>query len=1383
MPAFSTYIPMDRRQALAGGDSLPDRTQGGVLLVDISGFTPLTTALAQELGPRRGIEELTRQLNAVYSALIAEVHRYRGSVIDFSGDAATCWFDDVLRPEGVASDGGLRALACGLAMQQVMRSNQFSQVSTPAGLEFPLSIHVALAGGPARRFLLGDPSLGRLEALAGRTLDVMAAGERLAGAGEVLVDEQLALRLGERLEIAGWRSDPDTGLRYAVATALTEAAPLTPWPAFSPQTQVQLEMQARPWLLAPVYLRLSCSEDEFLAEFRLAAALFVRFGGIDFDRDDLAGGKLDAYVRWVQSVLASLGGYLIQLTIGDKGAYFYAAFGAPIAHDDNAARAIAAALQLRTVPPELDFITQVQLGVGYGHMRTGSYGSNTRRTYGVLGPQTNLAARMMTKAGQGQILVTQDAMEVVAKRYRFEALGRLSLKGSSQPVPVYEVVEEATVMRPLASQFVTPLVGRRGELVTMAQRLALARQGQGRLVRLKGPAGIGKSHLASAFCEEAINQQCQIATGVCYSTSQSAPYYPWRQLFGNLCGLTDPALVAQSNEEKIAFIARWLQALNPDWLLRLPLLGDLLGLPIPDNATTAAFEPRLRREALFALLVDILRLMSAERPLVLVLDDAHWMDEASLALTRTLATVLDDMHVVVTLVHRASEQETAMPLPDLDQLSHCHAIDLAELNGPAVTELVNHQLQGPVSPLVLSLVQAKAHGNPFFVEELLGAMLEARQLVQDQNGAWQLAQPLIEQLRAVNALVLYEGEDVLSDTAALSGVALGIPQSVQGIILSRVDYLPEAHKVTLKAAGVIGRRFEIDLLMLAHPAHVKREPLARQMEDLEARDFIRLLEQLVTPDSLPVGDFAPAGRQAGDIPVGVYMFRHQSTQEVVYETLLFAQRRQLHVAVAEALEYLRPDAREQIAYHAYLGQDWPRAMKYQLLAGKQAQQLFANSQAIDHLRKALESAGHLAEDDTRVQRQASHLGLGELLTSTGQYAEAAEHLQQALDLAGQVGDDDAQARACRWFARLSELRGDYGAALAWIQRGLALLEGQQTVEAVELLLIAGLIYVRQGDYDNAMEQARIGVQAAKQLGDGSVLARAYSLQGITLRVRGESTAAFAPIQAALDLYSEAGNIYGRGITYNELANLAYSIGEWTQAYQYHGQARQIFSQIGDLYHRLFADNNLGVIALNQGRLDEALHYLHEALETLEQVGGSAYIVGFIHMNLGHAQLLRQEPQQARQHLQIAQDTFAQAKARSSLPELYRLWAQLELNSGQLEVAKRYGGDSLSLARELKMRGEEGVALRVLGQIAASEGRPSAEAEQRLQESLACLEQAGERHEWARTQLALAQLYAHQARLEPARAALAQCLPVFRRLEARLDLAAAEAVEASLPPDR
>lgn len=422
------YLPMDRRQALLRGESLPDRTVGAALFADISGFTPLTAALAQELGLQRGAEELTRLLNEVYGALIAEVHSYRGSVIGFSGDAITCWFD---------GDDGHGAVACALAMQSAMAP--FASVATPAGTPVSLAIKVAVASGPVRRFLAGDPEVQTLEVIAGRTLDRLARAEHHARAGEVMVAAGMDEGAGGRLRLGEQRTDPETGEVFAVVLGLDELVPCRPWPELPPGGLP--DGLCRPWLAPAVARRLSGGSKQFLAELRPAVALFLSFGGIDYDGDDGAGGRLDAFVRWAQAVIHSHDGMLVQLTVGDKGSYLYAAFGASVAHQDDEVRAVRAALALQTPPIELPFLTGISIGLARGRMRTGAYGSTTQRTYGVLGDKANLAARLM-QAAAGGILCDEVVFQGARQALGFRPLPPIRVKGRAEPVAVYRPTGE-----------------------------------------------------------------------------------------------------------------------------------------------------------------------------------------------------------------------------------------------------------------------------------------------------------------------------------------------------------------------------------------------------------------------------------------------------------------------------------------------------------------------------------------------------------------------------------------------------------------------------------------------------------------------------------------------------------------------------------------------------------------------------------------------------------------------------------------------------------------------------------------------------------------------------------------------------------------------------
>ncbi len=431
METVADYVPMDRRHALVEDRTLPDRCQGAALFADISGFTALTAALANELGRERGAEELVRHLNRVYGALIDQVHRYGGSVVSFGGDAITCWFDVTGNP----NQPGLSATACALAMQEAI--SDYYNITTAAGTRISFAMKVTVVSGSARRFLVGEPKIHNLEVLAGELLEILALGDLLATKGDVLVHDSISSQFDHHLMVSGIRQDDTSGHQFATVSEITEKVPISPWPELPSATL--MSEQVKSWLQPMIYDTIKGGKSQFVSELRPATVLFLSFQGIDYDRDDDAGTKLDGFVRWAQTILKRHDGHLIQLTIGDKGSYFYASFGAPTTNSDHQYQSVKAALDLKTAPAEFKHVKRVQIGIASGQMRVGTYGSPSRRTYGVMGEKANLAARLMEVASEG--IYCDEAVYLGARdRINFDTGPSFHLKGIEEPVSVYSPI-------------------------------------------------------------------------------------------------------------------------------------------------------------------------------------------------------------------------------------------------------------------------------------------------------------------------------------------------------------------------------------------------------------------------------------------------------------------------------------------------------------------------------------------------------------------------------------------------------------------------------------------------------------------------------------------------------------------------------------------------------------------------------------------------------------------------------------------------------------------------------------------------------------------------------------------------------------------------------
>ncbi len=1319
----STYLPMDRCQAMAQGAALPDRTTGAALFADASGFTALTEALAKELGPKRGAEELTRQLNAIFEALIDEVHRYGGSVITFAGDAITIWFD---------GDDGRRATACGLAMQVAMR--QFGPVPLPSGGSIVLAVKAAVAHGPVRRFQAGNARIQWLDVLAGATLDRMAATEKHATRGEVVLHADTCVQLGALVQVAEWRhaAPPDTaplgaGTEFAVISGLTAPVAPCPWPAPAPLP----EDQVRPWLLPTIYARLRSGAAEFLAEIRPTVTLFLTFTGLDYDRDEAAGDKLNVYIRYAQDVIHRYEGALLQVIMGDKGSYLYATFGAPLAHDDDDLRAVAAALELRAPPPEAATVREIGIGISRGRIWSGAFGSSTRHTYGVLGDAVNLAARLMGKAEPGQILITQEIADNTTSNYQHRSLGRLTVKGRSEPLPVFQVLGPCqTLPAPLALG-ARPVVGRDPELAQMRELLDRALRGEGQILRLEGREGVGKTHLAAALVADATAQGFRVYQGLGQSITRNIAYAPWRQIFPALLGLDTPPAGATAGWQ-MAHVEAAISRLNPDWRIRLPLLGDLLGLPILDNATTAAFDPRLRQQALFALVVELVLAYAREQPLLFILEDAHWMDEASQGLTLALARVLARAPVLLVLIHRPAAQPDQRLLPYLNRLAYCRTLTLSELAPEAMAVLTTHWLQGPVAATALSLVQTQAQGNPFFAEALVEALREAGYLAQAPGGAWDLVDSLVEALRAANLLEkdpAGEGWRLVAD-AQLSAVALDIPDSIQGAVLSRLDRLPEENKLTLKVASVIGRLFELAVLARAHPGGAAPDQFQTQFRTFEQQG----LTHLETPP-----------------PQTAYEFTHNITQEVLYATLLETQQHLLHRAVGLALEGLRPEAVEQLAYHFGRAEMSDKALLYLDRAAAKAQRSYANETALYYYTQALalearwpwrkgqievlHILGRREEERAALQAlealpdapayERAHLW-GRYYEAVSDYAQAQAQVERALALARAQADHLSEANCLGQLGLIARRQGDYDGAKAWYQQALALFPETADDQAAQVLVQTlnglGLVYRQQGNLDEARAHDQRALLLSRQTGNKRGEAEALSGLGVTAFYERDFARATAYHTEALAQRRSIGDRAGEGVSLTNLALAAHTSGSYGEAEKYYTLALDIQQAIGNRWEEINISNSLGVLYQELGAWARAQACLRRGLELSREIGdeaGQAYLLA----NLG---LIAREQGQLEPAEAILKEGLGLARQQDD-KNLMAYFASylggVNLRAGKPAEAVEWAQTALALREQHNMRLFMADDLATLASACLAQGQP-AQALEHAQASLAILEECG-----------------------------------------------------------
>ncbi|RKS68005.1 adenylate/guanylate cyclase family protein [Motilibacter peucedani] len=1096
------YIPGDRRRALADGAALPERVRGAALFADISGFTPLTETLAAELGPARGAEEVTAALEQVFDALLGVLDAHGGEAIYFSGDAVTCWLD---------GDDGTRATACGLAMQDAIE--RVGERTTPGGRSVRLRLKVAVAVGAAHRFVVGDPGIQLIDVLAGRVVDALAVAEGAALPGQVVLDPGAVRSVGSAVELDG-----AVALRTRHRVRLPEQRPSPPRLP---------ERDVRSWVLPSVYERLTAGRGEFLADLRPAVPVFVRFGGLDFDDDPGAPAALDALVTRAQRIVHANGGNVLQLTIGDKGAYLYAVFGAPVAHEDDAARACASALELLATDPDGE--RGLAVGLSTGRLRSGTYGSAERRTFCCLGDAVNLAARLMTAAPGGTVWVSDELRRAAGEGFVWEELAPVAVKGKAQPVAAWRLLDRLAAPPPRARRYAGPMLGRSVELAALVEAAELAASGSGQVVQLVGEAGLGKSRLLAALSDALAAREVPVHEGVAPAFGADGGYGGWRPALRSALGLsaTADATVVEARAREL------LLAADPTLLPRLPLVGAVLGVEIAHTALTASFDAKLRKTSLEALVVQYLLARPQDSLLVLVLEDAQWLDSLSLDLLATVARAAARLPLLLVVSGRPA------PGPDaaLPSAEHVRRLELRELDEPTALRLARLRVEDltghpadEVAPDVLRSVVSRASGNPFHVEELLAHLVD-------------------------------RGVDLRS---AASGT-LELPSSLQRLVLTRIDDLAEHPRRTVKVASVVGRRFGTDVLAGAYPELGGDDDVRGSLADPS-------LATLVLPEPEP----------------GRYAFRHAMTEEVAYASLPFATRRVLHDRIGGWIERTSGDAAlDLLAHHFGRGSDAARKRDYLVRAGEAAQARYANDAAVAYYRQALEV---VLDDD----RPSLLERLGKVLELRGQWAEARETYLEAWEGCTAQGDRAGAVRVLLDLAEVARKQGRFPEAAERLAEARE--RELDEAELAAVLHLEGTLASQQGRYAEARTAYRRSLEVRDRLGDRAAVGALLSNLAVVAEQEGDLDQAWELGSQALAVREEVGDPWAVCVSRNNLGMVALLRHDYEQATEHVEESMRLAAQVGDLWVVAVGEHNLGNALLGLDEPGEAAWHYRAALQ-------------------------------------------------------------------------------------------------------------------------------------------------------------------------------------------
>ena len=951
---------------------------------------------------------------------------------------------------------------------------------------------------------------------------------------------------------------------------------------------------------------------------------------------------MDRVLRVAAEVVHRHGGTVNQY-LGDG---LMALFGAPLALEDHAVRSTHAALAIHeaiekeNINLRRDHNTEIKLriGVNTGSVVVGRIGDDLRMDYTASGNTTHLAERLQALAQPGTSLIAEGTRRQAEGYVAVEALGPTVVKGQQEPVTVYRLVKRLPRrlrFEVLAERGLTPMVGRGPELAQLADRLALACAGRGQAVGTVGEAGVGKSRIVHEFARSLASADVVYAVGQCTGQSQFTPYVPIIEVLRTLFHI-DEGDDADAIQGKVR---RGLGDLGSPLDAAAPLFDELLAPGASDDTQLLGLDPSARRKRMLEALLAVTAAMTQHRPMVVVIEDLHWIDRSSEHCLNGLVQSLGRLRLLLI-----TTQRTGYAVPWSTSSSYTQ-VPLDVFTASEADRMVSTIISGrEILPDLRRLVQDKAGGNALFVEEILRSLTE-RGLI---------------------------GPGASARRSDADAIEADFPSTVQDILRARIDELTALIKRSVQAAAAIGQVFGVQLLA----------QLPDVGEGLE--------------EALDVSTRMGLIQEHRFFPDIEYTFKHAIVQEVAYQSLLAPRRRELHGQIGRAMEQMWHDRIDEylplIAYHFSRSNDGEKAFTYSMRAGDRAERLYARAEATTHYLGALATARTLPDPKRARQAQVDAIVRLAAVAHTREHMERdAQNLEQAQAMAEALEDGRRLAQALYRRGRLHYARGAFGDALECAQRSIVLADelGDESLAAPAVNLVAR-VHWQQGDYGKAAQLLARSTEQMRRLGDAAEEATAAGFAGWTLAFLGEVDSSLTYTERGLRLahdlqnpFSEAAAYFYRGAAFDQR-------GAWTDALAEYAAARRVAHEAGDIFREYLVMCQEGRALAMAGDLERACATLNEAIALAERLGTTfvlawpkAYLAQCL-LEKGDMETARLLAEEALQRAQKAGDKYGQFMAYRALAGAFA--AQRSPDHGQAEEAIR---QSIRLQHEMGIKPELG----------------------------------------------------------------------------------------------
>jgi class 3 adenylate cyclase/tetratricopeptide (TPR) repeat protein len=1100
------------------------------LFADITGFSAITEALMHH--GQHGAEELAMIMRAVFEPMIKSVYQQKGFIATLAGDSITALF--LLSNSRV--DDYLRPLAAAWEIHNSVGASH--SLSTNFG-KFNISAKLGLALGEIDWGIVTSQDQHRaVYYFHGTAIERCTEAESLSGPGEIVVDPELFKIIHKNV------NETAVGQYYTIQGMVGELPPQQH--IAKSETEFSNMIKFYPQELV---------NQTYNGEFRQVVNLFVNLPTIR------TKGQLEIFMQSVFELQDNYGGLVNRLDFGDKGAHMLMFWGAPVAYENDIERA-------------LDFILTLQeetsipfhAGVTYQISHAGFIGSDLREEYTCYGEGVNLASRFMVSAPRGMIWIDERIADRAESLHQIDFIGEKSFKGFTEKQSTYVLLERKDEYMPF---FRGEMVGREGELDKLADFIQpLKEEGFAGVFIIWGEAGIGKSRLVHEFQNSDDFLSQKVLWAVCQTDQLlREAFNPFRYWLQGYFGVSDTQGEARNkrsfNQRLDLLIAKTEdEALIEELDRTRTFIGALLGLYWPDSLFQQS-EAQGRYENTLMGLATLLLTESTIQPVIIHLEDAHWLDVDSKSFlsyltARSNPEGINPYRIAIIATARPEENEVI-----LGEVKTTSEITLEKFSKAEIARLAVKILSSPASSRLRTLLAQRADGNPFFTEQILYYLLEQEllQLSDDEYDIGNISHSLL-------------------------------PTDVRAVLVARLDRLSRGVKEVVHVASILGREFEVSLL-----------------------------SQMLSNESNLIDKLSAAEQGAIWSPLSEnrYIFKHALMQDAAYHMQLQTKRQELHASAVNALEkqYSQDLSSHysSLAYHSEMAGDHDRAFPYFGLAAERAEQIYANDEAINYYSRAIELSELVSAD--AVSETNLHRGRGRAFETKGDFDQARSDFETSFHVAHNADQSQMEWRAIIDLGKLWASR-DYQKTRDYFEDALELARQKDN----PAILGGSLNWMGNWTANNeqplqAVVYHQEALQIFEQLGNTRDIANTLDLLGIAHLLAGDYSASVKYYDQAIPIFRELddrprliSSLIGRGVIVSLGILLAMVPPDPApDAQQDFIEARQIAREIGSSPDEAWASWAQGLLYTLGGNFGGALEVARDGAKIASEIGHREWLVG------------------------------------------------------------------------------------------------------------------------------------------------------------------------------